>query len=141
MTPQAVEDLLYRRSGLLGLSGVSSDFRDLLSSSDARAKFAVEVFCYRVSRHIGSLAAALAGLDGLVFTAGVGENAAAVRSAICRACGWLGVTLDDEANAKNAHRISGPGSKIGVYVVPTDENLMITRHARKLIYGGKLTAE
>ncbi len=77
MTPESVEDLLYRRSGLLGLSGVSSDFRDLLSSSDARAKFAMEVFCYRVSRHIGSLAAALAGLDGLVFTAGVGENAAA----------------------------------------------------------------
>ena len=135
MTPQAVEDLLYRRSGLLGLSGVSSDFRDLLSSSDARAKFAVEVFCYRVSRHIGSLAAALAGLDGLVFTAGVGENAAPVRSAICRACGWLGVTLDDEANARNARRISDPGSRIAVYVIPTDENVMIARHARGLVFG------
>jgi acetate kinase len=135
MTPESVEDLLYRRSGLLGLSGVSSDFRDLLSSSDARAKFAVEVFCYRVSRHIGSLAAALAGLDGLVFTAGVGENAAPVRSAICRACGWLGVTLDDEANAKNARRISDPGSRIGVYVIPTDENVMIARQVRSLVFG------
>ena len=135
MAPEEVDDLLYRRSGLLGLSGISSDFRDLLSSVDLRAKFAVEVFCYRVSRHIGSLAAALGGLDGLVFTAGVGENAAPVRAAICRACTWLGLILDDEANAKNGPRISKSESQISAFVVPTDENLMIARHACALISG------
>ena len=91
-------DLLYRRSGMLGLSGVSSDFRELLASDEPRARFAIEVFCYRVARHIASLAAALGGLDGVVFTAGVGENAAPVRSAICRACAWLGLELDEAAN-------------------------------------------
>jgi acetate kinase len=135
MAPEEVDDLLYRRSGLLGLSGISSDFRDLLSSTDLRAKFAVEVFCYRVSRHIGSLAAALGGLDGLVFTAGVGENAAPVRAAICRACTWLGLILDDEANAENGPRISKSESQISAFVVPTDENLMIARHACTLISG------
>jgi len=141
MTPQDVEDLLYRRSGSLGLSGISSDFRDLLSSTDERAKFALEVFCYRVSRHIGSLAAALGGLEGLVFTAGVGENAVPVRAAIGRACAWLGLVLDDEANAKNAHCISAPGSRVQAFVVPTDENLMIARHARRLVFGDELMAK
>jgi acetate kinase len=135
MTPEAVDDFLYRRCGLLGLSGLSSDFRDLLSSPDARAKFAVEVFCYRVSRHIGSMAAALGGLDGLVFTAGVGENATAVRAAICGACEWLGLKLDDAANARNGPRISGFDSRVSAYVIPTDENLMIARHARGVALG------
>jgi acetate kinase len=86
MSADGFVDLLYRRSGMLGLSGISSDFRELLASQDPRAHFAVDVFCYRVAGHIGSLAAALGGLDGIVFTAGVGENAAPVRAAICRAC-------------------------------------------------------
>ena len=135
MSPAALDDLLYHRSGLLGLSGISSDFRDLLASKDERAKFAIEVFCYRVSRHIGSLAAALGGLDGLVFTAGVGENAASVRAEICRAIAWLGLVLDDDANARHDLRISSSESRVQAYVIPTDENLMIARHARTSVFG------
>jgi acetate kinase len=133
MQPDALVDLLYRRSGMLGLSGVSSDFRELLASAEPRARFAVEVFCYRVARHIASLAAALGGLDGVVFTAGVGENAAPVRAAICRACAWLGLDLDDRANQEHTERISTASSRVGAYVIKTDENLMIARHARALI--------
>jgi acetate kinase len=133
MSAEALVDLLYRRSGMLGLSGISSDFRELLASDNPRARFAVEVFCYRVARHIASLAAALGGLDGMVFTAGVGENAAPVRSAICRACGWLGVELDEAANRDQKLRISTPDSRVAVYVIKTDENLMIARHARALV--------
>jgi acetate kinase len=133
MTAAAVEDLLYRRAGMLGLSGLSSDFRDLLASDDARARFAIDVFCYRTARSIGSLAAALGGLDGLVFTAGVGENAAAVRAAICRACGWLGLELDEAANRARGPRISAAGSRVAAWVIPTDENLMIARHAAAVI--------
>ena len=130
MAPDEVESLLYRRSGMLGLSGLSSDFRDLLASEEPRARFAVEVFCYRVVRHIGSLAAALGGLDGLVFTAGVGENAAPVREAVCRGCSWLGLELDPAANRANRTRISKAGSRLAAYIIPTDENLMIARHVR-----------
>jgi acetate kinase len=133
MQPDALVDLLYRHSGLLGLSGISSDFRELLASDQPRARFAVEVFCYRVARHIASLAAALGGLDGVVFTAGVGENAAPVRSAICRACAWLGLDLDEAANKEHSKRISTPNSRVGAYVMRTDENLMIARHARALV--------
>jgi acetate kinase len=133
MSAQELVDLLYRRSGMLGLSGVSSDFRELLASHEPRARFAVEVFCYRVAGHIASLASALGGLDGIVFTAGVGENAAPVRNAICRACAWLGVGLDEQANNEHAQRISTPASRVGAYVIKTDENLMIARHARALL--------
>ena len=133
MPPDELVDLLYRRSGMLGLSGFSSDFRDLLASDERRAHFAVEVFCYRVARHIASLAAALGGLDGVVFTAGVGENAAPVRSAICRACAWLGLDLDEAANREDKERISTPNSRIAAYVIKTDENLMIALHARALV--------
>ena len=132
MSAEALVDLLYRHSGMLGLSGISSDFRELLASDNPRARFAVEVFCYRVAGHIASLAAALGGLDGIVFTAGVGENAAPVRSAICRACGWLGLELDEAANRDHKLRISTPDSRVAVYVIKTDENLMIARHARAL---------
>ncbi|BDG74319.1 acetate/propionate family kinase [Roseomonas fluvialis] len=128
-----VEALLYRRSGLLGLSGVSSDFRDLLASEDPRARFAIKVFVYRVARGIGSLAAALGGLDGIVFTAGIGENAASIRAAICEACSWLGVELDAVANAATGPVISRAGSRAAAYVIPTDENLMIARHTRALL--------
>jgi acetate kinase len=133
MSAQELVDLLYRRSGMLGLSGVSADFRELLASDEPRARFAVEVFCYRVAGHIASLASALGGLDGIVFTAGVGENAAPVRSAICRACAWLGVELDEKANNEHGQRISTPASRVGAYVIKTDENLMIARHARALL--------
>jgi acetate kinase len=133
MSAEELVDLLYRRSGMLGLSGISSDFRELLTSDDPRARFAVEVFCYRVAGHIASLAAALGGLDGVVFTAGVGEHAAPVRSAICRACGWLGLELDEAANRDQKLRISTPNSRIAAYVIKTDENLMIARHARALV--------
>jgi len=137
MDARAVEDLLYRRSGMLGLSGgISSDFRDLLASGDGRAAFAVEVFCHRTARHVASLAGALGGLDGLVFTAGVGENAAPVRAAVCRACAWLGLELDEAANAAHGPRISAPGSRVEAWVVPTDENRMIARHTLALVGGG-----
>jgi acetate kinase len=133
MSSEALVDLLYRRSGMLGLSGVSSDFRELLASEEPRARFAIEVFCYRTAREIASLAAALGGLDGIVFTAGVGENAAPVRSAICRACAWLGLELDEAANREPKGRISTPTSRVAAYVIKTDENLMIARHARALL--------
>ena len=132
MSAEALYDLLYRRSGMLGLSGISSDFRDLLASEAPRARFAIEVFCYWAARHIASLAGALGGLDGIVFTAGVGENAAPVRSAICRACAWMGVELDEAANRRHQTRISTPKSRVAAYVIKTDENLMIARHARAL---------
>jgi acetate kinase len=135
MSAETLVDLLYRRSGMLGLSGVSSDFRELLASGEPRARFAIEVFCYRTAGHIASLAPALGGLDGIVFTAGVGENAAPVRSAICRACGWLGLELDEVANRQHQTRISTPTSRVGAYVIKTDENLMIARHARELVGG------
>jgi acetate kinase len=130
MTVSEVEDLLYRRSGMLGLSGISSDFRELLASREPAARFAIEVFIHRVARGIGSLAAALGGLDGLVFTAGVGENAAPVRAMVCEACAWLGIELDPDANAAHAGRITTASSRIPAHVVPTNENLMIARHTR-----------
>jgi acetate kinase len=133
MQPDALVDLLYRRSGMLGLSGISSDFRELLTSDEPRARFAIEVFCYRVAGHIASLASALGGLDGIVFTAGVGENAASVRAAICRACSWLGLELDEAANRDNKDRISARASRIAAFVIKTDENMMIARHARALL--------
>jgi acetate kinase len=135
MSAEQLVDLLYRRSGMLGLSGVSSDFRELLASDDPRARFAIEVFCYRVAGHIGSLAAALGGLDGIVFTAGVGENAAPVRSMICRACAWLGLELDEAANREHQQCITTANSRVAAYVIKTDENLMIARHARALVGG------
>src|SRR6266403_1739956 len=135
MSAEELVDLLYKRSGMLGLSGISSDFRELLASDNPRARFAVEVFCYRVAGHIASLAAALGGLDGIVFTAGVGENAAPVRNAICRACAWLGVDLDEGANREHKQRISRANSRVAAYVIKTDENLMIARHARALVGG------
>ena len=135
MSGDALVDLLYRRSGMLGLSGVSSDFRQLLASPELRARFALEVFYYRTAREISSLASALGGLDGIVFTAGVGENAATVRSAICRACAWLGVELDEAANRQQQTRISTLQSRVGAYMIKTDENLMIARHARTLVGG------
>ena len=125
---RAIEDLLYKRSGLLGVSGVSSDMRALLASDDPRARFAVELFAYRAGRELGSLAAAAGGLDALVFTAGIGEHAAPVREAIARHAAWLGVELDPAANRAGGPRISTPGSRVSAWVIPTNEELMIARH-------------
>src|SRR5260221_10872379 len=133
LSAEALLDLFCRRSGVLGLSGISSDFRELLASDHPRARFAIEVFCYGVAGHIASLAAALGGLDAIVFTAGVGENAAPVRNAICRACSWLGLELDETANRDHKERISTPNSRVVALVIKTDENLMIARHARALV--------
>ena len=129
MDARAIETLLYKRSGLLGVSGISSDMRTLLASDAPAAGEAVDLFCYRISRELGSLAAALGGLDAIVFTAGIGEYAAPVRERVCRAAAWLGVSLDAQANAKHGPRISHPQSAVDVWVIPTNEELMIARHA------------
>jgi len=127
MDADAVSDLLYHRSGLLGLSGLSGDMVTLLKSDAPDARQALEVYVYRIAREIGSLAAALGGLDTLVFTAGVGENAAPIRERILALCGWLGVTVDAAANRAGAERISGPDSRVSVLVIPTDEEVVIAR--------------
>jgi acetate kinase len=123
-----VTELLYRKSGLLGLSGVSPDVRDLLASDSPRAAWALDVFVYRVGRELGSLAAALGGFDALVFTAGIGEHAAPIRARVCRDAEWLGVTLDDGANQRGGPCISAAGSRATAWIIPTDEELMIARH-------------
>ena len=129
----ALERLLYHESGLLGVSGVSSDMRVLLASPEPHAGEAVALFCYRIGRELGSLAAALGGLDAIVFTAGIGEHAAPVRDAVCRGAAWLGVELDAAANAGGGPRISTTGSRVTAWVIPTDEELMIARHTRALL--------
>ncbi len=127
---RTIEKLLYKESGLLGVSGVSNDMRDLLESDDPRAAEAVELFVYHVGKHLGALAGALEGLDALVFTAGIGENAPIVRERVCRRAEWLGVRLDEEANRRGGPRISAPGSPVPVWVIPTNEELMIALHVR-----------
>ena len=128
-----IEDMLYRRSGLLGVSGISDDVRVLLASKDPHAQEALELFSYRMAAHAGALAAALGGLDGLVFTAGIGEHAAPVRAALCARLAWLGVRLDASANAANAGLISTEDSAAEVRVIPTDEEAMIARHTRAIL--------
>jgi acetate kinase len=132
MDAAAIESLLYKESGLLGVSGISSDMRELLESSEPRAKLAIDLFVYRIGRELGSLAAALGGLDAIVFTAGIGERAAAIREAVCRQATWLGVELDAAANAAGGPRISTASSRIAAWVIPTNEELMIARHTRAL---------
>jgi len=133
LTASAVESILYKKSGLLGISGVSSDMRDLLQSSEPRARLAVDYFVYRAAKEIGALAAVLGGIDGLVFTAGVGENSAEIRRRICEASAWLGIELDCEANGVNSSRISLPASRVSAWVIPTNEELMIARHTGLLL--------
>jgi acetate kinase len=135
MTPQAVSDLLYHSSGLLGVSGISDDMRTLLASDDPLAANAVALFVYRFSRELGSLAASLAGLDALVFTAGIGEHAPEIRRRACQQASWLGIELDDAANASGGARISSPASKVSVWVIPTNEDLMIALHTWHLTEG------
>jgi acetate kinase len=136
MDARAIEALIYKQSGLLGVSGISSDMRALLGSEDARARFAVELFTYRAGRELGSLAAAMHGIDALVFTAGIGEHSALIRDRICREAGWLGVELDPAANAGGGPRISTPASRVSAWVIPTNEELMIARHTRATIGWG-----
>ena len=130
---RAIEKLIYQQSGMLGVSGVSSDMRVLLESKDPRAKVAVDLFVYRIGRELGSLAAALGGIDALVFTAGIGEHAAPIRSRVCRQAAWLGVELDAQANAGHGPRISSAASRVAAWVVPTNEELMIARHTREVL--------
>ena len=125
--------MLYHRSGLLGVSGVSSDIRTLLASNDSRAHEAIELFVFRAAREIGALAAVLGGLDGFVFTAGIGEHASEIRSRICARCAWLGVVLDEQANEAGQMQISRDSSRVRVYVIPTDEEKMIALHTAKHI--------
>ncbi|MBV8316696.1 MAG: acetate/propionate family kinase [Planctomycetaceae bacterium] len=133
MSLDRVEDLLYNHSGLKGLSGVSNDMRYLLASDQPDARLAVDYFVDRIGRALGSLAAVLKGLDALVFTAGIGENAVEVRARVCCDAAWLGVTLDDEANHRGGPRISKGGRVPSVWVIPTNEELMIAQHTLRLI--------
>jgi acetate kinase len=133
LTLEQVEDLLYNHSGLKGLSGLSHDMRDLLASDQPGAKIAIDYFIDRVGRELGSLAAVLGGLDALVFTAGIGEHAAAIRARVCHAAAWLGIALDEEANRQGGPRISPEGWIPSVWIIPTNEELMIARHTFQLI--------
>ena len=133
MTAEEVASLLYTRSGLLGLSGVSSDMRDLLASDAPRARLALDYYVYRIVREVGALASVLGGLDGLVFTAGIGERAAPIRARVCEGLAWLGITLDATANAAHGPRISSRGSRAAAWVIPTDEEQMIARHTLEVV--------
>jgi acetate kinase len=137
MSVSKVQDFLYRDCGLKGLSGVSNDMRELESSRDPRAAFAIDYFVYRVGLHAGMLAAALQGLDAFVFTAGIGENSASIRARIVERLAWLGAVLDPAENAGHASRISRFDSRIPVYVIPTDEELMIAQHTLSLLMNPK----
>ncbi|MGE5504550.1 MAG: acetate/propionate family kinase [Actinomycetota bacterium] len=136
MTPKQLENLLYKESGLLGVSGISNDMRVLLESHDPHAAEAVDLFCHRICRELGSLTAALEGIDALVFTAGIGERSAPIRERVCRHSAWLGIRLDDQANAENRIRISIDDSPVAVYVMPTDEEMMIAKHTRAVLREG-----
>jgi len=133
MDARAIEKLLYQQSGLLGVSGLSSDMRTLLDSTDPKARFAVDLFVYRVARELGSLVAALGGLDALIFTAGIGEHSVAIRERVCQAAAWLGVELDPVANAAGGPRLSTTASRVPVWVIPTNEELMIARHTQNIL--------
>jgi acetate kinase len=140
MSADQVECLLYKKSGLLGLSGTSSDVRDLLGSSDPRAAEAIDYFCEKTAQHIARMAVALRGLDAIVFTAGIGENAVPVRSAICERLAFLGLELAPVRNASDPAKkapfertISSHASRVAVYVIPTDEERVIARHAANLL--------
>jgi len=135
MDARAVEKLIYQQSGLLGVSGISSDMRTLEASVEPDAEIAIGLFSYRISRELGSLAAALGGVDAIVFTAGIGENSRSLRERVCKDAAWLGVELDDSANRANGPRISTPASRVAAWVIPTNEELMIARHTQSLLGG------
>jgi acetate kinase len=133
MDARAIEKLLYQQSGLLGVSGISNDMRTLLASADPRARRAVDLFVYRIGRELGSLAAALGGLDAVVFTGGIGERASVIRERVCRDAAWLGVELDAAANQSGGPRISTRTSPVTAWVIPTNEELIIARHTHALL--------
>lgn len=133
LSAKEVENILYKQSGLLGISGISNDMRELVENSDPGARLAVDYFVYRAAKEIGAMAAVLGGVDGLVFTAGIGENSAEIRRRICESCAWLGVDLDISANRSKNTRISTPASKVSAWVIPTNEELMIARHTGLLL--------
>ena len=135
MDARAIERMIYQESGLLGVSGISSDMRTLEASDAPGAAAAIDLYAYRIGRELGSLAAALGGLDAIVFTAGIGENSRGLRARVCRDAAWLGVELDPAANdaAEGAARISTTSCRTAAWVIPTNEELMIARHARALL--------
>jgi acetate kinase len=135
LSAEEIQHLLYHECGLKGLSGISNDVRELDASADERARFALDYFVYRVGLNAGLLAAALGGLDAFVFTAGIGENSPGLRARIAERLAWLGAVLDPQANAAGATAIAAAESRIGLYVVPTDEEEMIARHTAALLQG------
>jgi acetate kinase len=141
MDARAIEKLIYQESGLLGVSGVSSDMRTLEASTQPGAKAAIDLFAYRIGRELGSLAAALGGLDGIVFTAGIGENSRSLRERVCRDAAWLGVEFDSTANDANGPRISTAASRVSAWVIPTNEELVIARHTRDVLMDPAVEAE
>jgi len=130
-----LETVLYKKSGLLGISGISNDMRELIDSDEPGARLAVDYFVYQAAKHIGALAAVLGGVDGLVFTAGIGENSPEIRKRISVASAWLGIDLDQDANAARGPRISRPGSRVSAWVIPTNEELIIARHTEQVLKG------
>ena len=140
MSVKEVETLLYKKSGLVGISGISNDMRDLLGRNEPAARLAVDYFIYRAAKEIGALSAVLGGIDGIVFTAGIGENSAEIRKRICDASAWLGIELDEAANAARQTKISTEQSKVSVWVIPTNEELMIARHTGALLGLAKAAA-
>ncbi|HXI24755.1 MAG TPA: acetate/propionate family kinase [Pyrinomonadaceae bacterium] len=141
LSTKEVETILYKKSGLIGISGISNDMRELLDRSEPEARLAVDFFVYRVAKEIGALAAVLGGVDGLVFTAGIGENSPEIRRRICEASGWLGIEIDASANDQKATRISTTQSRVSVWVIPTNEELMIARHTGTLLGLTEQTAQ
>lgn len=140
MDARALEELIYKKSGLLGVSGISSDMRTLRASDDPRAREATDLFAYRIVREIGSLAAALGGLDGLVFTGGIGQRDSKTRQAVVAGCAWLGAAIDEQANAAGRERIDDESSRIPIWVLPTDEERVIARHTAALLDRGSTSA-
>ncbi len=135
MSGTELEEMLYKRSGLLGLSGISNDMRVLLESREPRAQLAVDYFVHHVAKQVGALAAVLGGLDGLVFTAGIGEHSPEIRARILQDCAWLGVKVDPDSNLRGDSRISAADSAVSAWVIPTDEELMIARHTYQCMVG------
>ena len=142
LSVKEVETILYKKSGLIGISGISNDMRSLLASNEPAARLALDYFVYRAAKEIAAMTAALGGIDGLVFTAGIGENSPEIRKRICVASAWLGVELDEDANARKAPRITSQTSKVPAWVIPTNEELMIARHTGALLgLGGQTPSQ
>jgi acetate kinase len=137
MDVDAIERMLYHECGLKGVSGISNDMRALLASDDPRAGHAIDLFVWRICRELAALAGVLGGLDGLVFTAGIGERSAEIREQVCERAAWLGIELDHPANRAGGPRISAGGSRVAVYAIPTDEELMIARHTLAVLRGAQ----